>query len=61
MCVKINSIFHSGLPWWVSGKESACQAGDTGLIPGFERSPGEGNYNPFQYFCLGVPLDGGTC
>ena len=31
-----------GLPWWLSGKESACQAGDAGSIPGSGRSPGEG-------------------
>ena len=34
------------------GKESACGTGDPGLIPGSGRSPGEGNGNPFQYFCL---------
>ena len=61
MCVKINSIFPSGLSWWVRGKESACQAGDAGLIPGLERSPGKGNYNPLQCSCLVVPLDGGNC
>ena len=33
-------------------KESACQAGDPGSIPGSGRSPGEGNGNPLQYFCL---------
>ena len=32
---------------WLSGKESACNAGDTGLIPGSGRYPGEGNGNPF--------------
>ena len=31
-----------GLPWWLSGKESACQAGNAGSIPGSGRSPGEG-------------------
>ena len=34
------------------GKESACNAGDPGLIPGSGRSPGEGNGNPLQYSCL---------
>ena len=34
------------------GKESACSAGDPGLIPGLGRSPGEGNGNPLQYPCL---------
>ena len=31
------------------GKESACNSGDLGLIPGLGRSPGEGNVNPLQY------------
>ena len=34
-----------GLPWWLSDKESACNARDTALIPGSGRSPGEGNGN----------------
>ena len=34
-----NLVFH----WWVSGKESACDVGDPGLIPGSGRSPGGGN------------------
>ena len=32
-------------------------AGDTGLIPGLGRSPGEGNGNPLQYYCLASPMD----
>ena len=32
-------------PWQLSDKESACNSGDVGLIPGSERSPGEGNGN----------------
>ena len=46
-----------GLPWWLSGKESACQAGNVGLIPGLGRSSGEGNGNPLQYSCLQNPTD----
>ena len=34
------------------GKESACDAGDLGLIPGLGRSPEEGHGNPLQYSCL---------
>ena len=44
-----------GLCQWLSGKESACNAGDAGdagLIPGSGRSPGGGNGNPLQYSCL---------
>jgi len=46
-----------GLLWWLSGEEATYQAGDTGLILGSERSPGEGNGNPLQYSCLGNPMD----
>ena len=35
-------------------------AGDVGLIPGSERSPGGGSGNPLQYSCLGNPMDGGA-
>ena len=34
--------------WWLSGKESACGAGDAGSIPGWGRSPGAGNGNPLS-------------
>ena len=36
-------------------KESACNVGDLGLIPGLERSPGGGHGNPLQYPCLANP------
>ena len=42
------------------GKESVCNAGDLGLIPGSERSPGEGNGNPLQFCCLENPMDRGA-
>ena len=42
------------------GKESACNAGDLGTIPGLGRSPGEGKDNPLQYSCLENPMDRGT-
>ena len=38
-----------GFPCGSAGKESACNAGDLGLIPGLERSPGEGKSYPLQY------------
>ena len=38
-------------------KEYVYNAGDTGLIPGSERSPGEGNGSPLQYSCLENPMD----
>ena len=49
-----------GLPRWLSAKETACQAGDSGLIPGSGRSPGEGNDYPLQYSCLENPMDEGA-
>ena len=38
------------------GKESACNVGDLGSIPGLERSPGGGPGNPLQYSCLENPM-----
>ena len=41
-----------GFPAGSVGQKSACNAGDPGSIPGSGRSPGEGNGNPLEYFCL---------
>ena len=49
-----------GFPHSSVGKESACSAGDPGLIPGLGRSTGEGNGNPLQYSCLENPMDRGA-
>ena len=46
-----------GFPGGSGGKESACNAGDLGSIPGLGRSPGEGNGYPFQYSCLENSMD----
>ena len=51
---------HKDLPCSSDDKESACNAGDLGLIPRSGRSPGEGNGNPLQYSCLENPRDGGA-
>ena len=56
-------IFQFRLSGWLSGKESACNAGDTedaGLIPGLGKSSGVGNDNPLQYSCLGNPMNRGA-
>ena len=45
---------------WLSGKESACQAGDMGSTPGSGISPEEGNENPLQYSCLGNLMNRGA-
>ena len=42
------------------GKESTCNTGEPGLIPGSGRSPGEGNSNTLQYSCLEITMDRGA-
>ena len=49
-----------GFPGSSAGKESTCNAGDPGSIPGSGRSAQEGNGNPLQYSCLENPMDGGA-
>ena len=49
-----------GFPGGSDGKESACNSGDLGLIPGLGRSPGEGNGYPLQYSCLENSMDRGA-
>ena len=49
-----------GFPHSSVGKESPCNAGDLGSIPGMGRSSGEGNGHPPQYSCLENPMDGGS-
>ena len=49
-----------GFPRSSDGKESACSAGDLASVPGWGRSPGEGNGNPLQYPCLKSPMDKGA-
>ena len=49
-----------GFPWWLKSKESACNAGDVGLIPGSGSSSGEGNGYGLQYSCLENPMDRGA-
>ena len=46
-------------PWWLSGKESACNAGDVGSIPESGKYTGEANDNLLQYSCLGNSMDRG--
>ena len=49
------------LPCSPNGKESACNAGEQGLIPGSARSSVEGNGSPLQYSCLENPMVRGAC
>ena len=54
------TCYHMGFPGGSDGKEYACNAGDLDSIPGSGRSPGEGNGNPLQYFCLEDSVDRGA-
>ena len=60
MTILAFTMYQEGPPWGLNDKESACQAGDEGLIPASGRSSGEGNGNPLQYSCLGNPMDRGA-
>ena len=51
------SRFVMGILGGSDSKESACSAGDLGLIPGLGRFSGEGNGNPLQYSRLENPMD----
>ena len=55
---KIKLIIPNDFPGGSEGKASAFDAGDLGSIPGWGRSPGEGDDNPLQYSYLENPMDG---
>ena len=64
MCVRYYYLCTLKRRWGFPGgavvKNLPANAGDTGLIPGLSRSPGEGNGNSLQYSCLGNPMDRGA-
>ena len=53
-------MYELGFPDGSHGIASVCNAGDSGLIPGSGRSPGEGNGNPLQHSCWENPMDRGA-
>ena len=53
-------VYHRGFPGGSDGKESNCNAGDLGSIPGLARSPGGGHVNPLQYAWLEKSIDRGA-
>ena len=58
--IDLKHSLYFGLPQWLSGKESACNAGptgDTGLIPGSGRASRGGYSNSFQCSSLEIPVD----
>ena len=63
LLIKTDIVKIHGFPDVSIGKESTCNAGDTGdvgSVPGLGRSPGGGNGNPLQYSCLENPMDRGA-
>ena len=53
--------FEMSFPWWLrDGKASVYNTGDPGSIPGLRRSPGEGNGNPLQDYCLENSMNRGA-
>ena len=54
MCF-LKVYLNDDFPGGSDGKASACVAGDQGSVPGWGRSPGEGNGKPLQYSCLEIP------
>ena len=55
---KMELSLYIELPCGSDGKESACNGGDPGSIPGSGRSLGVGHSNPLQYSCLENPMNG---
>ena len=63
MRIRDKVILRMGFPDSSAGKESTYNVedtGDTGLIPGLGKFPGEGNGNPLQDYCLENPTDRGA-
>ena len=58
VCVCVNK--QTGFPGGSDSKEFACSEGEPGSVPGWGRSPGEGNGYPLQYSCLENPMDRGA-
>ena len=58
--MKCGHLYTPGFTAGSDGKVSACNVGDSGSIPGWGRSPGEGNGNPLQYPCLENSKDRGA-
>ena len=54
---RLPTLIFLGFPCGSTGKESTCNVGDLGLIPGLGRSPGEGKGYPFQYSGLEKSMD----
>ena len=56
---RLLTLVFLGFPGGSDGKESACNVGDLGWVPGLGRSTWGGHGNPLQYSCLENSMDGG--
>ena len=61
LVLNLSVICWMGFPGGLVVKNPPVGAGDSDLIPGSGRSPGEGNGNRLQYSCLGYPMERGAC
>ena len=57
LSLRTTFLYWEGFSGVSDGKESACNVGELGSIPGLGRSPREGNGNPLQYSCLENSMD----
>ena len=57
MLSSVREFFKVRASWWLTGKESPCNVGDLGLIPGLGRSPGEGKGYPLWFSGLENSMD----
>ena len=60
LCLLYCAALHLDFPGGSDGKASVYNVGDLGSSPGLGRSPGEGNGNPLEYYCLENPMDSGA-
>ena len=60
LIILIRQMYLISFPGGSEGKESACNVGDLGSIPGLGRFPGGGYSNPLKYACLENPMDRGA-
>jgi len=57
LSLRTTFLYWEGFSGVSDGKESACNVGELGSIPGLGRSPRKGNGNPLQYSCLENSMD----
>ena len=59
-CTQRSRRWHNRLPWWLRGKEPACQRKSCELDPWVQKTPWRGKWHPLQHSCLENPMDRGA-